>query len=105
MPEKDPTTWNAATWTLAGGMSFAGGYLNWWAKVRAGHARAVNIVELVGEMVVSGVVGLLAFMAADGLDQPASICAVAAGIGGHMGTRLLFLAEQWATKRLEGFIP
>ena len=99
MPEKDPTIWTRATWELAMLMSFAGGFLNWWAKVRAGHARAFNVVELVGEMVVSGVVGLGAFMAADGIGQDASICAVAAGIGGHMGTRLLFLVEQWVEKK------
>ena len=100
MVTKDPTTWTWATWSLAIMMSFAGGFLNWWSKVQAGHTRVVNIVELVGEMAVAGIVGLIAFMTADGLDQSASICAVAAGIGGHMGTRLLFLAEQWAIKRL-----
>lgn len=101
MPEKDPTTWTVATWLLAAGMSMAGGFLNWWSKIRAGHARHFNVVEMVGEMCVSGVVGLGVFMAADGLGQPPSICAAVAGIGGHMGTRLLFLVEQWAMKRLE----
>ena len=101
MPEKDPTNWSAATWALALGMAFAGGFVSWYAKVRAGHTRSVNVVELLGEMVVSGVVGLGSYMAGDGLGLPPSFCAVAAGVGGHMGTRLLFLAEQWAIKRIE----
>lgn len=100
MLEKDPTTWSAATWGLAIGMSFAGGFLNWWTKVRQGHTRAVNIVELVGEMCVSGVVGLGAYMVLNGLGQPPSLCAVAAGIGGHMGTRLVFLFEQWLLRQI-----
>lgn len=31
MPEKDPTTWTAATWLLALGMAFGGGAVNWYA--------------------------------------------------------------------------
>jgi len=82
-------------------MAFAGGFVNWYAKVRAGHTRSVNVVELLGEMLVSGVVGLGSYMASDGLGLPPSFCAVSAGVGGHMGTRLLFLAEQWMIKKLE----
>ena len=37
MPEKDPTTWTAATWLLALGMAFGGGVVNWYAKVKRGH--------------------------------------------------------------------
>ena len=50
MPEKDPTTWGLATWLLALGMAFGGGAVNWYAKVRRGHARAFNIIELIGEI-------------------------------------------------------
>lgn len=32
MPEKDPTTWTAATWLLALGMAFGGGAVNWYAQ-------------------------------------------------------------------------
>lgn len=104
MPAKDPTNWTYATWLLAISAAFGGGFINWYGKVRAGHTRAVNVVELIGEMVVSGLVGLGAYMAGDGFGLPPSSCAVAAGIGGHMGTRLLFLAEQWATKKIESVI-
>lgn len=49
MPEKDPTTWTAATWLLALGMAFGGGgAVNWYAKVKHGHTRAFNIIELIG---------------------------------------------------------
>lgn len=100
MPEKDPTNWTIATWYLASGMGVAGGFINWYGKVKAGHTRAFNIAELFGEMLISGVVGLGSYMAGDGLSLPPSLCAVAAGVGGHMGTRLVFLVEQMATKRL-----
>ncbi|MFM6967313.1 MAG: phage holin family protein [Microbacteriaceae bacterium] len=101
MPEKDPTNWTAATWILASGMAFGGGFINWYSKVRSGHTRVFNVAELFGEMLISGVVGLGSYMAGDGLSLPPSLCAVAAGIGGHMGTRLVFLAEELARKKFE----
>lgn len=101
MPEKDPTAWTTATWLLALGMAFGGGLVNWYARVRHGHARAFNIVELIGEIFTSGFVGLGVFMLLDGLDQPIGICAPAAGVGGHMATRLLFAIERAIEARLD----
>jgi hypothetical protein len=94
MIEKDPTTWGLATWILALGMSCAGGIVNWYAKVKQGHARAFNIIELLGEIFTSAFVGLGVFMAAQSIDQPLGICAALAGVGGHMATRLLFALEK-----------
>jgi hypothetical protein len=103
MPEKDPTTWSAATWLLALGMAFGGGAVNWYAKVKQGHTRAFNVVELVGEIFTSGFVGIVVFMALASLDQPSGICAAAAGVGGHMATRLLFAFERAIESRINGF--
>lgn len=94
MPEKDPSNWGALTWILATCFPAAAGLVNWYAKVKSGRARAFNIVELIGEVFASAIVGLGVFMALDGLGQPVGVCAAAAGLAGHMGTRLLFLLEQ-----------
>lgn len=106
MPEKDPTNWGVAIWILAAGMSVAGGLVNWYSRIKAGHTRAFNILELLGEVFTSGFVGIGAFMSLQALDQPLGICAASAGIGGHMATRLLFAAERliegWVEKRLAG---
>ena len=56
MPEKDPTTWTAATWLLALGMAFGGGAVNWYAKVKRGHTRAFNIIELFNVMLTKGLI-------------------------------------------------
>lgn len=101
MLEKDPTTWSAATWLLALGMAFGGGLVNWYAKIKRGHTRAFNIVELVGEIFTSGFVGLGVFMLLAAIDQPVGICAAAAGVGGHMATRLLFAIERAIEARLD----
>lgn len=102
MPEKDPTTWGLATWLLALGMAFGGGAVNWYAKVKQGHTRAFNIIELIGEIFTSGFVGLGVFMLLAAMEQPAGICAAAAGVGGHMATRLLFAIERTVEARLDG---
>lgn len=101
MPEKDPTTWGLATWLLAIGMAFGGGAVNWYAKVKRGHTRAFNIIELIGEIFTSGFVGLGVFMLLAAMDQPAGICAAAAGVGGHMATRLLSSIERAVEARLD----
>ncbi len=100
MPEKDPTTRGLATWLLALGMAFGGGAVNWYAKVKRGHTRAFNIIELIGEIFTSGFVGLAAFMLAEGLGQPIGVCAAVAGIAGHMATRLLFAVERAIEARI-----
>lgn len=99
MPEKDLSNWTAATWLLALGMAFAGGLVNWYGRVKQGYTRAFNIIELLGEIFTSGFVGLSAFMLLDGIGQPVGICAAAAGVGGHMATRLLFAVEKWIEAR------
>ena len=103
MPDKDPTTWSSATWALAFGMAFGGGIVNWYAKVKRGHARAFNIIELLGEVFTSGFVGLGVFMLLAAWDQPVGVCAAAAGIGGHMATRLLFALERILESKLRQF--
>ena len=105
MPEKDPTTWGLATWLLALGMAFGGGIVNWYAKVKRGHTRAFNIIELIGEIFTSGFVGLAVFMALDAWGQPIGLCAAAAGVTGHMATRFLFAVERVIEARLEKFAP
>jgi len=100
MIEKDPTAWSAATWLLALGMAIGGGAVNWYAKVKQGHTRAFNVVELIGEIFTSGFVGLGVFMLLAAIDQPMGVCAAAAGVGGHMATRLLFAVERAIERRL-----
>lgn len=94
MIEKDPTNWGLSIWLLAIGMSCAGGLVNWYARIKQGHTRVFNIIELIGEIFTSAFVGLGVFMAAQAMDQPLGLCAALAGVGGHMATRLLFAVEK-----------
>ncbi len=101
MPEKDPTNWTLATWALGFLMAVSGGIVNWYARVKRGHTKAFNVIELAGEVLTSGFVGMIVFMALNALDQPIGLCAAAAGVGGHMATRLLFAIENVLESRLK----
>ena len=105
MPDKDPTTWALGTWVLALSMALGGGLINWYARIKRGHARAFNFVELIGEIFTSGFVGLGVFMFLSSWDQPAGACAAAAGVAGHMATRLLFAIERAIERQLDAYQP
>lgn len=103
MSEKDPTTWTAATWWLGFLMAASGGLVNWYARIKRGHTRTFNFIELVGEIFTSGFVGMGVFMFLSSIDQPMGLCAAAAGVGGHMATRLLFALEKLIESRIKDF--
>lgn len=100
MPEKDPANWGAATWVIALTFAIGGGLINWYSRVKSGNTRIFNVVELIGDIFSSGLIGVGAFMLLDAWDQPLGVCAVCGGIAGHMGTRLLFAIERATKKRL-----
>ncbi len=93
MPDKDPTTWNAATWALGFLMAIAGGLVSWFAGFKSGHAKTFNKFAFAGEIFTSGFVGLSVFFLLTSMGMHMGVCAAGAGIGGHMGARLLIIAE------------
>lgn len=93
MPDKNPETWSAVTWLLLIMMSMLGGVSSWYRRVKDGHTRAFNIIELIGEMSVSAPMGFVGFAVANHYFDSISIGAAAAGMSAHFSTRLLFSAE------------
>lgn len=59
----------------------------------------MNISELIGEMLVSSFVGLVTFWICKSYGVNEYLTAAGVAIAGHMGTRALFLAEQWIEKK------
>lgn len=107
MPEKDPTLWSLTTWALVLVMSLLGGLTSWYRRVKAGHSRTFNIVELFGEMSISGLVGFCGFVVVQYQFDSQGIAAAAAGVSAHFATRLLFSAEgliEIGAKKLAGKI-
>lgn len=79
-------------WVLA--LALMGGLASWARKVREGHARAFNVAELIGELLISGFAGLVTFMLCRWANVNEWLSAAFIGIAGHMGSRAIFLSEQ-----------
>lgn len=100
MPEKSPETWSAATWLLASAMALGGGLINWYSKIKTGHPKAFSVSHFAMDMFASAFVGVGVFMALESW-QPMGVCAAAAGVGGHMATRLLFLISKGVESKIQ----
>ena len=97
---KAVTDYNLFTYAGVLALSAWGGIVSFVQKVRAGKVRPFNVVELIGEIAVSGFVGVLTFWLAEAADTPQLLTAAMVGIASHMGTRGLFRMEQFLSKRL-----
>lgn len=90
----DPAKWELSTWLLCIGMAIFGGVANWSRKIALGIITHFSLVELIGQMFVSGFVGVSVFMTIAGMGKPLLICAAASGMTGHFATRIIFHIEQ-----------
>jgi CHASE2 domain-containing sensor protein len=93
MPEKDPSVWTAFTWCMMIGACFLGGVTSWYKRVKEGHTRAFNIIELIGETCTCCLCGYVGFVAALYFFDDLSVSIAACCISAHFSTRLLFSAE------------
>lgn len=94
MPEKDPTSYSWVTYAWVFALSISGGIVSFIRKISRGETRPFNVVEFVGEIVASGLVGVITFWLCEGTSISPLITAALVGISGHMGSRALFLLEE-----------
>lgn len=84
---------NIGIWMWSVFLCLLGGFVRFTQNVQAGHARAWNFTELIGEMAMSAFVGSLAYKACLGFHCPADFVPAIVGVTSHMGARALFKAE------------
>lgn len=89
--------WATYAWVIL--LSIWGGVASFINKVRSGVVRPFNVVELVGEIMVSGFVGVLTFWLCQDAGFSETLSAVCIGVSSHMGTRGLFRLEQFISKK------
>ena len=80
-------------------IAVAGGVANFWQKLQTGKVRVFNLAEFVGEVFISGLAGLLAYWLFKGMGLNEYLTAAGVGIVGHMGSRAIFIAENWLEAR------
>lgn len=93
-----PLDFSWVTYAWVGVLSVWGGIANYVAKLRRGDSR-FNLLEIFGEMIVSGFAGVMTFYICAASHTPEVVTAVAVGISGHMGARVITQIEIWISDR------
>ena len=99
MVDKDPTSYSLITYAWVFLLAIFGGIVNFWRKLQAGHVRVFNVVELVGEIMTAGFAGVITFWLCENAQISPLLTAALVGISGHMGSRALFLFEDFLKSR------
>ena len=95
MPEKDPTSYSLLTYAWVFMLAILGGIVNFMHKLKAGHTRVFNFVEFIGELVTSAFAGVITFWLCENANMSPVLTAAFVGVSGHMGSRAIFMAENW----------
>ena len=102
MSEKIPfftTIADLLTYAWVFGLAMLGGAASFVRRVRNGEAKYSNIIELIGELVVSAFAGLVTFFLCQSAAFDEMLTAAFIAISGHMGTRIIFKFEAYLVKR------
>jgi hypothetical protein len=93
--------WPIVTYIWVGMWGALGGLVSFAQKVKGGQARWVNLSELLGELFISGFVGILTGLFCEAANFPNALTWGLVGLSGHAGGRAMFFAEQIFTKVAE----
>lgn len=94
MIDKDPFGYSVVTYVWVLLLAIWGGVVHFIQRLKRGEAKAHNIVELIGEVVISAFVGVVTFYLCELSNFPQILTAALVAISGHMGTRALFVFER-----------
>ena len=100
MPHKDPGNYPLLTyiWVLA--LSIWGGVVNNIRKIKNGTLKRFSLAELVGDVFISGFIGVMTFYLCEYAAFNSLLTAFLVGITSHMGTKGLSVLEDLAAKKL-----
>ncbi|MBT9494947.1 MAG: phage holin family protein [Paucibacter sp.] len=101
---KSPLDLPMKSWLFFGTFAILGGFVNWLSRVKRGEAQASNVSQLIGELVTSGMAGLMAWMVMQWLHIDEMLQAPIVGVAGHMGATALQWAEFALKKRAEAIL-
>lgn len=87
------------TYAWVFGLAMLGGAASFVRRVRSGQSKYSNIVELIGELVVSAFAGLVTFFLCQSAKFDPMLTAAFIAISGHMGTRIIFMFESYLVKK------
>lgn len=98
---KDPLSYPLRVYGFMLAVAILGGFVSWYAKVRRNEIPAGSVFHLIGEVTTSAFAGMLTFFACEYADLPQILTAALVGVSGHMGAKLISLAEEAAKRRFD----
>lgn len=101
MIDKDPMSYPLLTYLWVFALSMWGGVVHFIQRLKRGEAKAHNIVEFIGEIVISAFVGVITFYLCELSEFPQILTAALVAVSGHMGTRSLFFFEKVLEKVIQ----
>jgi len=104
VPHKDPSSHSLIPYVITIAIAVWGGIANNIRKLRDGTINRFSIAELIGDITISGFIGVITFYLCVAAELSEPMTAALVGISAHMGTRGLALLEDAAWKRLESII-
>lgn len=84
-------SWLTYAWVLA--LAAWGGIAGYIRRVKHRTNAHFSLAELVGEIVISGFVGILTFYLCQSANMTGPLSAAMVGAAGHMGSRALYFLE------------
>lgn len=93
MLDKDPLNYSMLTYAWVFLLSLWGGIAGYIRKLKTGAIMRFSLSEIVGDVVVSGFVGMLTFFICESAGLPPLTSAACIGVSAHMGSRALFMLE------------
>jgi len=97
LPEKPPIIipFDLITYSWVLGLSLLGGVSSFVRRVRNGETRYSNIVEFIGELVISTFAGLVTFYLCQTANLEGALSAALISVSAHMGTRIIYIFERY----------
>jgi hypothetical protein len=81
-------------------VAIAGGVANYLSKLRTGEIQSHRCVTLLADLFISAFAGVMGALLAISLSLQPELVYASCGISGHLGTRFIFLMQEYLLKRL-----
>jgi hypothetical protein len=100
MPHNDPSNYSLLTYIWVLILSIWGGITHNLKKVKTGALARFSLSELVGDLFISGFIGVMTFYLCEYARFDKMLTAFFVGMSSHMGTRGLMMLEDIAARKL-----
>jgi hypothetical protein len=101
MPHRDPQNYSFVTYAWVFAMAMLGGVAHNIKKLKDGTLARFSLSELVGDLIISGFLGVVTFFLCEYAELEPILTAAIVGMSAHQGTRGIYFIEELIARRLK----